>query len=456
MRFSSFIASSAFVGSSIAGYAIKDDYSADNFFSMFNFFTGADPTNGFVDYVDSDTANSSSLIDTSNGKVYMGVDYSSTSSSGRSSVRISSTAAYNEGLVILDLEHFPGGICGTWPAFWMLGDGDWPAGGEIDIIEGTNSQVANQMTLHTAQGCSIASTGAMAGSVSSTNCYAYATDDNEGCAVKDSEANTYSTFNQNNGGVFATELDPTNNKIQVWYFDRSSIPSDITNGSPDPTSWGNPRALFQGGCEVSSHFKNMNIILDTTFCGDWAGNAWSSDETCSAKASTCEDYVQNNPEAFKDAYWSINSLKVYSNDGSTGSSSSAGGYGSTTPIVGRTTSVEPVASTPYGYTPAGNQPLTPAAPYPAGNQSNYYPTGSIGNSVRSKTTVYVTVTPEEAPTPASTPTAAAANAADWQPGEPIPYSFFQNGRGTTVETGAPNKVAHMMEHKKRAHGAWKK
>lgn len=68
------------------------------------------------------------MIDTSDGKIYMGVDYSGTPSNGRQSVRISSNAAYNEGLVILDLEHFPGGICGTWPAFWMLGSGDWPAG----------------------------------------------------------------------------------------------------------------------------------------------------------------------------------------------------------------------------------------------------------------------------------------------------------------------------------------
>lgn len=320
------------------------------------------------------------------------------------------------------------------------------------------------MTLHTAQGCSIASSGAMAGSVSTTNCYAHATEDNTGCAVKDSEASTFSEFNQDKGGVFATELDPTNNKIQVWYFERSSIPEDITSGSPDPTSWGQPRALFQGGCEVSSHFKKMNIILDTTFCGDWAGNAWSSDETCSAKASSCEDYVQNNPEAFKDAYWSINSLKVYSNDGSTGSSSSsAGGYGSTplTPSVGQTTPVAtptPI-STPYGgyNTPVVGESMTP--PYPAGNNSDILATGSIGNSVRSKTTVYVTVTPEGAPTPAATPTAAAANAesaADWQPGEPLPFSMFANGVGTTVETGTPNKVAHMMAHKKRAHGAWKK
>lgn len=84
----------------------------------------ADPTNGFVDYVDQSTASSSGLIDTTSGNVYIGVDSSNDTPDGRPSVRLTSTKAYNHGLVILDLEHMPEG-CGTWPAFWMVGP-DWP------------------------------------------------------------------------------------------------------------------------------------------------------------------------------------------------------------------------------------------------------------------------------------------------------------------------------------------
>jgi hypothetical protein len=51
-------------------------------------------------------------------------------------------------------------------------------------------------------------------------------------------------------------------------------------------------------------------VFDITFCGDWAGNVWSS-SSCASKASTCNSYVQNNPSAFTDTYWRINSLKVY-------------------------------------------------------------------------------------------------------------------------------------------------
>jgi hypothetical protein len=55
---------------------------------------------------------------------------------GRDSVRISSQTAYDEAVFVLDLEHMPYG-CATWPAFWTLSQqGPWPAGGEIDIIEG--------------------------------------------------------------------------------------------------------------------------------------------------------------------------------------------------------------------------------------------------------------------------------------------------------------------------------
>ena len=55
---------------------------------------------------------------------------------GRDSVRIHSKKAYTESVAVLDLAHMPEG-CATWPAFWALSaKGPWPAGGEVDIIEG--------------------------------------------------------------------------------------------------------------------------------------------------------------------------------------------------------------------------------------------------------------------------------------------------------------------------------
>jgi hypothetical protein len=45
MRFSTLVSAAAFFELSIAGYVLEDDYMTD-FFSKFNFFTGADPTEG--------------------------------------------------------------------------------------------------------------------------------------------------------------------------------------------------------------------------------------------------------------------------------------------------------------------------------------------------------------------------------------------------------------------------
>jgi hypothetical protein len=105
------------VPSAHAAYTLQDDYSPNNFFNMFDFFTGPDPTNGYVDYLSETQAQVLGLVNTNNNQVYMGVDHSTIAQApGRSSVRVSSKASYNHGLIILDLEHMPGGVCGTWPA----------------------------------------------------------------------------------------------------------------------------------------------------------------------------------------------------------------------------------------------------------------------------------------------------------------------------------------------------
>lgn len=247
---------------------------------------------------------------------------------GRDSVRLTSTKSYTHGLVVLDLEHMPASACGIWPAFWMTGP-SWPNSGEIDIIEGVSYQSQNAMTMHTSGGCSLIS----------KDCQG-----NQGCGMQSGGSASYGDgFNNGNGGVYAMEW--TSSAINIYFFGRSSIPAGILGGSPDPSTWGTPMATFQGGsgCTIDDHFKDNNIIFDTTFCGkpalspfslstplalpppitntilptgDWAGSVWSQDPSCSSKAATCTDYVRDNPSAFANAYWTINSLKVYSSSGS--------------------------------------------------------------------------------------------------------------------------------------------
>jgi len=197
-------------------------------------------------------------------------------------------------------------------AYWMLGP-NWPNGGEVDIIEGVNSQQNNAMTLHTGPGCSISENSDMTGTINTANCDVNAPGQstNAGCSIGTDAAATYGDdFNSVGGGVYATNWN--SDSISVYHFSRGSIPSDISSGNPDPSGWGKPLAIFSGDCDIATSFKDMNIIFDITFCGDWAGAVFGTDATCSSKASTCNDYVGNNPEAFEESYWKVNSLKVYS------------------------------------------------------------------------------------------------------------------------------------------------
>lgn len=203
--------------------------------------------------------------------------------------------------------------CGTWPAWWTVGaSGVWPASGEIDIIEGVNSQVGNIQTLHTSAGCSLTNTNALTTS-NETHINCNQDTGHTGCGVNVADPQSFGAgFNNVGGGVHAMLWNSTS--ITLWNFHRASIPADITAGSPDPSSWGLPSANFQGnGCDINQHFMDHQIVFDTTLCGDWAGEAsvWDSDATCSKLAPTCQAYVAANPAAFKDAYWLINSVQVY-------------------------------------------------------------------------------------------------------------------------------------------------
>ena len=146
----------------------------------------------------------------------------------------------------------------------MLGP-NWPTTGEIDIIEGVNQANYNQMTLHTSDGCSINNSG-FSGTLETSNCYVEASDQsaNSGCAIIDTDQQSYGDgFNNADGGVYATEW--TSDGINIWFFANSSIPSDITSGSPNPSGWGTPAASFSGDCDIDAHFSNLQIVCVICF-----------------------------------------------------------------------------------------------------------------------------------------------------------------------------------------------
>ncbi|TIC98867.1 Endo-1,3(4)-beta-glucanase [Colletotrichum higginsianum] len=304
-------------------YGLSHSYFGANFISDFNFINYVDPSNGFVRYQSQPDALAKGLysINPVTQAVTLGVDHTNIYGlgEGRPSVRLESKRQYNHGLFIGDFAHMPPSVCGLWPAFWMYGP-DWPRNGEIDIIEGANQVTKNIISGHTQ------------------------TNNNAGCNYLPpaSHPHTYGdSFNAVGGGVYALEW--TSEAIRIWHWPRQSIPRDIIDKRPDPSTWDLPSALFgTSTCEVDRYFKDMSLVIQTNFCGDYAANIWGKDgDTCNQRAPTCVEYVANNPSAFKNAYWEVNFIDVYE----------IGGGQNTGPVEPTTTTTVKVTSTIYTTVP---------------------------------------------------------------------------------------------------------
>ncbi|RYO92954.1 hypothetical protein DL764_008056 [Monosporascus ibericus] len=295
----------ALVAAAQAAYSIRDSYNKTNFFQGFEFYSGPDPTQGFVNYQTAFEANAASLAGYANDAVYLGVDSGAPNPvGGRASTRVNTKNKYTKGLFIADIAHMPSSTCGVWAAYWSFGDG-WPGNGEIDIIEGVNRNRSSTYTLHTSEGCSF-----QQGDCNSPG------DGTQGCSNPHDETQLYGdAFNEIGGGIYATEW--TSQAIRFWFFPRTgAMPQDIAAESPNPNTWGAPAATFSGpGCSIDQHFKEHQIVFNTALCGQWAGRVFGSDPVCASQASTCEEFVAANPERFREAYWLINSLKIYQQDG---------------------------------------------------------------------------------------------------------------------------------------------
>ncbi|KAI0260897.1 2 beta-glucan [Gloeopeniophorella convolvens] len=294
-------------------YSLADTYEGNNFFSNFQFFTGADPTHGRVNYLSSGDAQGKGLATVSGGNFMIRADHTtklSASGPGRNSVRITSNQHYDTHVSIYNVVHMPQG-CGTWPAIWENGD-NWPAGGEIDIVEGVNDQGSNLVTLHTSPGCSMPSSRDMSGSHTGLNCDT-AANGNSGCGVSLSDANSYGpSFNSNGGGWYAMERTPQFVKVWFWSRNSKSVPNEVMNGagSINSDNWGTPDAYFPNTqCNIDSHFGPASIIINIDLCGDWAGSGGAYG--ASGCPSTCVDFVNNNPNAFSNAFFEFSWIKVY-------------------------------------------------------------------------------------------------------------------------------------------------
>ncbi|KAJ2927135.1 hypothetical protein H1R20_g9944, partial [Candolleomyces eurysporus] len=273
----------------------QQEYSGQTFYDGFFFFNYPDPTNGHVNYVNESYARERRLVYVEDdGTVIMKADQETWLPRGqfRDSIRIESYARFDGGLFILDLAKAPWG-CGTWPAFWTVGN-DWPWNGEIDIIEGVHDNQHNQVAWHTAPGCRLDPSANFTGNIADGGGYQHLDcnsfiNHNAGCGATEwSRASYGPLFDEQGGGVFVMKWDE--NSIAVWSFFRAAVPRDIDDGTPNPSEWGPPSAnLSSTMCDIGRFFKNHAIIFDITFCGDWAGNSYAT----SGCPGTCDERLMD-------------------------------------------------------------------------------------------------------------------------------------------------------------------
>lgn len=141
----------------------------------------------------------------------------------------------------------------------------------------------------------------------------HSANNNEGCGVEGPSVSSGQAFNENGGGIYATEW--RNEGIRMWFFGRGDEPEDLSGGqnaSPDPSTWGEATADFPNtNCDIGNHFRNASIIMNIALCGEWAGarSVYNGEADCPGE---CNSFVANNATAFEDAYWEIRSFRVFS------------------------------------------------------------------------------------------------------------------------------------------------
>ncbi|KAG6830732.1 hypothetical protein H0H92_015011 [Tricholoma furcatifolium] len=285
-------------------YLIEDAIIGPDFYNTFNFEAIADPTHGRVNYVNESQAIHENLTFASFDTFILRSDFKTVldpDGPGRDSVRIRTNKNYTHHVAV------------TWPAIWETDEADWPNGGEIDIVEGVNNVVPNLSTLHTGANCTMPTEDRPElGAAQLVDCYGN-DNGNTGCGVEMSTDLSYGIpFNENGGGWFAVERSSASIGIWFWPRNATNVPLEVRYGglAVDPSLWGTRQAYFPSTstCNIDEHFDGNNIIINLTFCGDWAGNVYPGTSGC---PSTCIDYVNDNPSAFVDAYFDFASIRVY-------------------------------------------------------------------------------------------------------------------------------------------------
>ncbi|TBU23644.1 concanavalin A-like lectin/glucanase domain-containing protein [Dichomitus squalens] len=301
-------------------YDLLRDYSGQHFFDGWDFYGSWDNlTLSAVWWLNETEATAEHLAYVNDaGRAIIRVDNTTNVPQGqdRNTIRLTTKDSYDFGsLWVFDATHLPYG-CSVWPAFWAKGP-NWPFDGEIDIVEGINMMSANQMAIHTTDGCTTNSSIVQTGTIGFTDCGT-----GSGCTVHETKPNSFGAgFAAAGGGVWATQFDVAG--VFMWFWSRADVPASLTQNqtSIDISSWGTPSAAFPvtQTCNLTEFFTPQQLVLDIALCGDWAGVQGIYQSTgCSG---TCNVAGPGSP-AYDNAWFEINYVRAYTTGASTPTSTS--------------------------------------------------------------------------------------------------------------------------------------
>ncbi|CAD7947837.1 unnamed protein product [Amoebophrya sp. A120] len=268
------------------------------FLDCFTPFTASDPTHGAVDYQAGWTQKDELIqqLAAEPGAVWqqkrLEISFGVGKAGNRPSIRMNTAQdkAFGPGsLFVVDVEKVPVGP-GTWPAYWTTAanpNPQWPHGGEIDMMEHIQGpDVFNNMlsTLHTIPGCKMSQ---VPGITSGGDCGIAG---NAGCGVAPVSVPNGKRLNDAKGGIHVMAWTPRGDDeaIKMWWISREKADEILQQGGDhifdDPRFWdqytqdestAGPYVTFPIGpnstCPAEKYFSAQQFIIDTTFCGDWAG-----------------------------------------------------------------------------------------------------------------------------------------------------------------------------------------
>ena len=317
-----------------------------------SYFTGPDTTHGRIVY----RQGNPDLTDPSGNfygstKDQLVIKLSNVPNSSIDAIRIRSAELFNCGLFVIDLEQIPYGRY-IWSAFWLNGlikggsKDAWAISGEIDIIEGGwqiggGVDALNTVSLHTVPGYKQTNMTkfnpngdcGFCGPPGALNC---TNDQNHktcgknakegkgtlcpfiGCGTLWPKAqNGYGeAFKNNGGGIYACNLN-CDGTMKFWF-----IPSD----KGDNGNYIKVKKIMSSNASLSTSildglgvetlnlndtntgktFDNLQIIINTTVCGD-AYSGPPDRDTCNDEVYT---FIQNK-KYVDNASWKINTINVY-------------------------------------------------------------------------------------------------------------------------------------------------